>query len=64
MGRGSFILGIYRADENHSEWKKSWRLANRKSHFIVVMSAPTFGVWGRGESRGRALLGMRAAPIV
>jgi hypothetical protein len=21
MGRGSFILGIYRADENHSEWK-------------------------------------------
>ena len=57
MGRGSFILGIYRADENHNEWKKSWRLFNRKSHFIVVMSAPTFGGLGTGRKSGPRSLG-------
>jgi hypothetical protein len=62
MGRGSFILGIYRADENHSEWKKSWRLANRKSHFIVVMSAPTFGGLGTGRKSGPRSLGDESGP--
>ena len=59
MGRGSFILDIWRADETHSKWKrkKSWRIANRKSHFIVVMSAPTFGGLGTGRKSGPRSLG-------
>ena len=59
MGRGSFILDIWRADETHSKWKrkKSWRIANRKSHFIVVMSAPTFGGLGDGQKLGPRSLG-------
>ena len=62
MGRGSFILDIYPADENHSEWKKSWRLANRKSHFIVVMSAPTFEGLGTGRKSGPRSLGDESGP--
>ena len=43
--------------------KNLWRLANRKSLFIVVMSAPTS--WDRGDGdgdRGRALLGDGSGP--
>jgi hypothetical protein len=64
MGRGSFILDIWRADETHSKWKrkKSWRIANRKSHFIVVMSAPTFGGLGTGRKSGPRSLGDESGP--
>jgi len=42
--------------------KKSWRLANRKSHFIVVMSAPTFGGLGTGRKSGPRSLGDESGP--
>ena len=55
MGRGSFILDIWRADENHSEWEKILAARQPKVTFHCSDVGPDLRGFGDGEKVGAAL---------